>query len=251
MIYYDLPSAFKPGLEEPIVKAVKDQLGKTFPPKFDPKKVNTLPLSPQQSLAAIQTKPNLVVELVAAEPLVDSPVFIDFGPDGKLWVCEMIDYPEGKDSAYTPGGRISFLEDLDGDGRMDRGTSFLDGLPFPTGVKVWRKGVLICAPDILFAEDTNGDGKADVVKEALQRLRHRQLSGSRERGSNTASTAGFTARAASTAARSRASTARNTTSATATFASSRTRARWRRSARASKAACATIGATGSAATTAR
>ena len=96
MIYYDLPSAFKPGLEEPIVKAVKDQLGKTFPPKFDPKKVNTLPLSPQQSLAAIQTKPNLVVELVAAEPLVDSPVFIDFGPDGKLWVCEMIDYPEAK-----------------------------------------------------------------------------------------------------------------------------------------------------------
>ncbi|PYI87493.1 MAG: hypothetical protein DME26_05975 [Verrucomicrobia bacterium] len=29
----------------------------------------------------------------------------------------------------------------------------------------WRKGVLICAaPDILYAEDTDGDGKADVVK---------------------------------------------------------------------------------------
>jgi putative membrane-bound dehydrogenase-like protein len=32
-------------------------------------------------------------------------------------------------------------------------------------VTVWRKGVLICAaPDILYAEDTDGDGKADVVK---------------------------------------------------------------------------------------
>lgn len=165
MIYYDLPVPFKPGLEEPIVNVVKEQLAKTFPPKFDAKKVNTLPKSPQQSLAAIQTKPNLVVELVAAEPLVDSPVFIDFGPDGKLWVCEMIDYPEGKDGKYTPGGRISFLEDTDGDGRMDKRTTFLDNLPFPTGVKVWRKGVLICAaPDILYAEDTNGDGKADVVR---------------------------------------------------------------------------------------
>jgi hypothetical protein len=29
----------------------------------------------------------------------------------------------------------------------------------------WRKGVLVCAaPDILYAEDTNGDGRADVVK---------------------------------------------------------------------------------------
>ena len=42
---------------------------------------------------------------------------------------------------------------------------FLDGLPYPTGVTVWRNGVLICAaPNILFAEDTNGDGKADVKK---------------------------------------------------------------------------------------
>jgi putative membrane-bound dehydrogenase-like protein len=40
---------------------------------------------------------------------------------------------------------------------------FLDGLPFPSGVTVWRKGVLICAaPDILYAEDTDGDGRADI-----------------------------------------------------------------------------------------
>lgn len=165
MVYYDQPVPFKPGLEEPIITMVKEQLGKTFPPKFDAKKVNTLPMSPQQSLAAIQTKPNLVVELVVAEPLVDSPVAIDFGPDGKLWVCEMIDYPEGKTGKYEPGGRIRFLESTKNDGRFDKATTFLDKLPFPTGVKVWRKGVLICAaPDIIYAEDTDGDGKADVVK---------------------------------------------------------------------------------------
>jgi putative membrane-bound dehydrogenase-like protein len=44
-------------------------------------------------------------------------------------------------------------------------TVFLDKLPFPTSVAPWRKGVLItCAPDILYAEDTDGDGKADRVE---------------------------------------------------------------------------------------
>ena len=62
-----------------------------------------------------------------------------------------------------------------------RRPSFLDNLPFPTGVTVWRKGVLICAaPDILYAEDTDGDGKADVVEKLYQRLRHRQLPGPRQ-----------------------------------------------------------------------
>src|SRR5437764_3996510 len=66
---------------------------------------------------------------------------------------------------YRPGGRIKFLEDLDGDGKYDQATVFLEGLPFPTGVTAWGKGVLVCAaPDIIYAEDTNGDGKADVVK---------------------------------------------------------------------------------------
>ncbi|HKA06467.1 MAG TPA: neutral/alkaline non-lysosomal ceramidase N-terminal domain-containing protein [Gemmataceae bacterium] len=166
MIYYDIPVPFKPGLEEPIVSTVKDQLGKTFPAKFDASRTGgSMPLSPQQSLATIKTKPDLAVELVAAEPLLDSPVAIDFGPDGKLWVCEMIDYPAGKAGKFEPGGRIRVLESTKGDGKFDKATTFLDNFPFPTGVTVWRRGVLVCAaPDILYAEDTNGDGKADVVK---------------------------------------------------------------------------------------
>jgi putative membrane-bound dehydrogenase-like protein len=165
MIYYDVPVPFAAGLEEPITRVVRDQLARTFPAKFDAAKVGSLPLTPQQSLAAIKTKANLTVDLVAAEPLVNSPVAIDFGPDGKLWVAEMIDYPQGERGKFEPGGRIRYLEDLNGDGRFDRATDFLTGIPFPTGVTVWRKGVLVCAaPDILYAEDTNGDGKADVVK---------------------------------------------------------------------------------------
>src|SRR5262249_2458088 len=112
---------------------------------------------------AFRTRPGMRVELVAAEPLVVDPVSIDFGSDGKLWVCEMRDYPLGLDGQGKPGGQIKFLEATDGDGRYDKATTCLDGVPFPTGVRVWRKGALVCAaPEIFYAEDTDGDGKADV-----------------------------------------------------------------------------------------
>ncbi|HEV2949898.1 MAG TPA: neutral/alkaline non-lysosomal ceramidase N-terminal domain-containing protein [Gemmataceae bacterium] len=164
MIYYDVPGPFKPGLEEKIITAVRNHVGREFLPPFDPKKTQAL-LSPQQSLTTIRTKANLQVDLVAAEPLVASPVAIDFGPDGRLWVAEMLDYPEGIDGKYKPGGRIRVLESTRGDGVYDKATVFLENLPFPTGVTVWRNGVLICAaPDVIYAEDSHRDGKADVVR---------------------------------------------------------------------------------------
>ena len=121
--------------------------------------------SPEASLKSIQLRPGFQAELVAAEPLVQDPIAFAWGADGKLWVVEMSDYPLGVDGHGKPGGRIKILEDTNGDGRYTKATVFLDNLPFPTGVMPWGKGVLITdAPNILYAEDTKGDGKADVVK---------------------------------------------------------------------------------------
>jgi putative membrane-bound dehydrogenase-like protein len=110
----------------------------------------------------MRARPGFAVELVAAEPLVVDPVAFDWGPDGRMWVAEMRDYPTGMDAEGKPGGVIKCLEDTDGDGRYDRATEFLTDVAFPNGVKVWRNGVIITsAPDIIYAEDTDGDGRAD------------------------------------------------------------------------------------------
>ncbi len=117
----------------------------------------------EASLAAFHVREGLRIELVAAEPLVMDPVAIDWGADGRLWVAEMADYPLGVDGKGKAGGRVRFLEDTDSDGRYDRSVVFLDGLNFPTGVMAWKDGVLVtAAPEVLFARDTSGDGRADV-----------------------------------------------------------------------------------------
>ena len=166
MIYYDLPARFRTGMESLIISTVREQIAGRFSPAYNPDKTqNTRPLSPQQAVGAFRTKPNLKIDLVVAEPFVTDPVAIDFGPDGRLWVAEMIDYPAGKLGKFEPGGRIRVLEDSNGDGVFNKATVFLDNIPFPTGITVWRKGVLICAaPDIIYAEDSKRDCKADIVK---------------------------------------------------------------------------------------
>ncbi|MBV8488417.1 MAG: HEAT repeat domain-containing protein, partial [Planctomycetaceae bacterium] len=100
---------------------------------------------------------------VASEPLVRDPIALDWSADGKLWILEMGDYPVGVDGGGKPGGVVRVLEDTDGDGIYTKATTFVDGLPFPSGIMPWRKGVLVAAaPDIFYAEDRDGDGRADV-----------------------------------------------------------------------------------------
>ncbi len=127
------------------------------------------PLTPEQSLATVVMPPGYRLELVASEPLVQDPVAMEFGPDGRLWVIEMPGFmPENAEQdSREPSGRIVVLEDTNDDGKMDKRTVFLDGLVLPRAVKVLDKGVLVGEPPNLWlARDTDSDGKADA-KELL------------------------------------------------------------------------------------
>ncbi len=150
-VYYGLPGPWSAGTEDFLITRVKELLTSRERPR---------PLSSDAALQSFQLDDDFKIELVASEPLVQDPINIAFAADGRLWVVEMGDYPLGEN-----GGRVKVLTDTDGDGTFDSGTVFLSNLSFPTGVQPWRDGVLITsAPDILFARDTDGDDRADMVE---------------------------------------------------------------------------------------
>jgi putative membrane-bound dehydrogenase-like protein len=121
------------------------------------------PLTPRQALAAFQLEPGLSIELVAAEPDVESPVALAFDDRGRLFVAENRGYPTGPGTGEPPAGRIVLLEDLDGDGYFERRTHFAQGLSYPNGLMPWNGGLIVtCAPEILYLKDTDGDGQADL-----------------------------------------------------------------------------------------
>jgi putative membrane-bound dehydrogenase-like protein len=133
------------------------------------------PHSPADALKTFRTLPGFRVEQVAAEPLVTDPVAMSFDEDGRLYVVEMIDYSEQEKERL---GRVRVLEDTDGDGRFDKSTVFLDKLSWPTAILCYDGGVFIgAAPDILYAKDTDGDGKADVVRKGFTGFGHSNVQG--------------------------------------------------------------------------
>lgn len=102
--------------------------------------------------------PGLKIDLVASDPDIVSPVAIAWDADGRMYVAEMTGYP-----VTERRGRIRRLEDRDGDGRYERAVTFCDEMNFPTSVIPYRAGILVTdSPDILYLEDTDGDGRADV-----------------------------------------------------------------------------------------
>jgi putative membrane-bound dehydrogenase-like protein len=121
------------------------------------------PRSPAESLKTFQLHSGFRIELAASEPNLASPVALDFDEDARLYIAEFLEFNQ-RDSKQPHGrGRIRLLEDTKGDGVYDKSTIFLDNLDWPTAVCCYDGGVFVgAAPNILYAKDTNGDGKADI-----------------------------------------------------------------------------------------
>lgn len=152
--------------------------------------VNAQGFSPEAATRRMTVTNGLEVQLVACEPLVRQPVAIEFDDRGRLWVIQYLQYPNPEGlkriqvDRYSrtqydrfpepppkgPRGadRITILEDTNGDGRMDRGRDFVDGLNLATGIAFGHGGVFVLnVPYLLFYPDRDRDDVPDSDPEVL------------------------------------------------------------------------------------
>ena len=107
------------------------------------------------------------IELIAAPPLADRPIYGSFDEQGRFYVVDSSgsnDKP-AKQLEDKPH-RVVRLEDTKGDGKFDKSTVFADKMMFPEGC-LWHDGSLYVAapPSIWKLTDTNHDGVADLREE--------------------------------------------------------------------------------------
>lgn len=95
-------------------------------------------LSPGEEANTFTVEDGFRIELVASEPMVHDPVALAFDGNGRIWVAEMLGYMadiDGKTETQVPG-RISVLEDTDGDGHADKHTVFLEDVVLARAVSL-------------------------------------------------------------------------------------------------------------------
>ena len=136
-----------------------------WPPSVQRVSEASPPLSPEAAMKTFYMPPGYHLELVASEPLVQDPIFMDWDFQGRLWVIEMPAFiPDlGPKHDRDPVCDIVILEDTNNDGKMDKRTVFADKLVLPRTIKIIDRGVLVAEPPNLWLmRDTNGDLKADT-----------------------------------------------------------------------------------------
>ena len=118
---------------------------------------------PKEAVANLDIHSDLKATLFAAEPLLLSPSNIDIDDQGRVWVCEIVNYRR-HNGKRPEGDRILILEDTDGDGQADQSKVFYQGrdIDSPHGVCVLGNTVIVSAgKNVSVFTDKDGDDKPD------------------------------------------------------------------------------------------
>ncbi len=137
------------------------------------------PKRAEDTVKQFALEPGFAAGVVAAEPLVNKPIAVQWDAAGRMWIAETPEYPNGRRESIAPSWRetgvlhpqrydrpaedkISVLSEPDENGRLTKKTVFHEGLELVTGFCLYRDGVIaIHQPDIVWLRDTDGDGQAD------------------------------------------------------------------------------------------
>jgi putative heme-binding domain-containing protein len=146
------------------------------------------PTPPPDALQTFQVRSGLSIDLVAHEPEVSQPLFLTWDSRGRLWVAQYRQYqypaglkvvqfdqhlravfdrvPEPPPQGPTGADKISVLEDLDGDGRLESLRDVITGLNIATSMQIGQGGIWVLNPPyLLFYPDADGDDVPDAKPE--------------------------------------------------------------------------------------
>ena len=126
------------------------------------------PLTVTQALDTFKLQEGFVLDNVAAEPYVFSPIATVFDGNGRMWVSEMTTFmPDVEGNGEEmPQGNIAVLADTNGDGKIDKRTVLLDDVILPRTVALVEGGIFYAdLRQLYFAEVLPGDklGVHEVV----------------------------------------------------------------------------------------
>jgi putative membrane-bound dehydrogenase-like protein len=139
---------------------------------------------PERALSMMKTADDLVVELIASEPVVAQPTHISFDERGRMWVAQYRQYPYpaglkmvSRDMYYRSrfdkvppppphqdkgADIITVHEDVRGDGSFAKSKVVLDGLNMANSVLRGHGGIWVMnTPYLMFYPDADGDDVPD------------------------------------------------------------------------------------------
>jgi len=145
---------------------------------------DTPPTPAQEAVKKFQVRDGFEVDLVASEPEVGQPLFMNWDSRGRLWVMQYLQYqfpaglkiveydnhlraqfdkvPEPPPTGTKGADKITVFEDTDGDGIYDKHHDAITGLNIATSVAIGHGGIWVSNPPYLLNyPDADGDAIPD------------------------------------------------------------------------------------------
>lgn len=145
---------------------------------------DSLPTPAEQAVRQFQVHGDFEIELVAAEPQIEQPLYMSFDHRGRMWVVQYRQYPfpaglkvlrydqylravfdkvpEPPPHHVQGADKITVLEDTDGDGTFDSVKDAITGLNIVSAVLAGHDGIWVLNPPyLLFYPDADGDDVPD------------------------------------------------------------------------------------------